>query len=326
MSKKVVEQEETVVIDRSPELIAAEIRSIDQQAKQFFLHSAIEIGRRLNEAKDLVDHGEWKQWLKDNVNYSQSTAINFMRISEEYAGSEAFGNLSYTQAVALLSVPAEEREQFVEENNASEMSSRELQAAIKEKKRLEEQLREQEEKAAKFDEWAEKQAQERKELQARLDREKELRENHEQTLQKLQEELKTAGEDKASAKLKAELRSAEKKVSDSQKRVTESEDKLKQMEADMEAKVAEKVKEREKELADEAKKRETATAQQIAELQEKLRKNNNTAAIQVKVRFEQLTSSFKELFVAISQLENEERRKAIQGRIAELCDQMKSQC
>ena len=68
-----------------------------------------------------------------------------MRVFEEYgadqlalfgetgAKSQALGSLSYSQAVALLSVPEDEREQFVEENDASNMSTRELQQAIKER-------------------------------------------------------------------------------------------------------------------------------------------------------------------------------------------------
>ena len=45
-----------------------------------------------------------------------------------------FEELSYTQALALLSLPTEEeREQFVEENDVAAMSTRELQDAIKAK-------------------------------------------------------------------------------------------------------------------------------------------------------------------------------------------------
>jgi len=73
----------------------------------------------------MVEHGQWGNWLKDSVDYSQSTANNLMRIFEEYgsnqialfgnnANSQALGNLSYTQAVALLGIPAEDREQMTD--------------------------------------------------------------------------------------------------------------------------------------------------------------------------------------------------------------------
>ncbi|MCY9733134.1 DUF3102 domain-containing protein [Paenibacillus alvei] len=133
-------------LTRSVDIIAAEIRSIDAQAREMVLRSAMEIGKRLKEVKELVPHGDWGNWLKENVEYSQSTANNFMRLADEYgSNSQALGNMSYTKALALLGVPTEEREQFAAENE--DKSARELQQVIKEKKQLEKQL-----KAADFDE------------------------------------------------------------------------------------------------------------------------------------------------------------------------------
>ena len=107
------------------------------------LYNSIEIGRRLTEAKLCLPHGEWGSWLEEKVDYSKSTANNLMRIFEEYgadqlalfgetgAKSQALGSLSYSQAVALLSIPGEEREQFIEENDAANMSTWELQQATR---------------------------------------------------------------------------------------------------------------------------------------------------------------------------------------------------
>ncbi len=44
--------------------------------------------------------------------------------------------------MSLLGVPAEDREQFVQENDVESMSARELQKAVKEQKRLEKELKE----------------------------------------------------------------------------------------------------------------------------------------------------------------------------------------
>ena len=57
---------------RTPRVIAAEIMTIKQQAEKILLVAAIEIGRRLKEAKTLVKHGEWGKWLKEQVNFSQN--------------------------------------------------------------------------------------------------------------------------------------------------------------------------------------------------------------------------------------------------------------
>lgn len=124
--------------------VTLEIRTLHRQAQQMVLSYAIEIGRRLVEAKALVEYGTWGTYIKEALGYSQSTANNFMRIYEAYgqeqgsmfggeAKSQAFGNLTYTQALALLAVPEEERETFVESHDVAGMSTRELEAAIRER-------------------------------------------------------------------------------------------------------------------------------------------------------------------------------------------------
>lgn len=136
-------EENKLTVNRTPELIAAEIIDIKNQTKKMLIYNSIEIGRRLCEAKELVPHGEWGNWLGEKVDYSKSTANNLMKVFKEYGAdqmtlldnnvkSQAFGNLSYTQAVELLKIPEEDREQFIEENNVEEMSTRELKKAIAE--------------------------------------------------------------------------------------------------------------------------------------------------------------------------------------------------
>ena len=68
---------------RTPEIVAAEIRQIADQTRKMVLNSSIEIGKRLCEAKEMVPHGEWAAWLEKNVDFSQSSANNFMKIYTE---------------------------------------------------------------------------------------------------------------------------------------------------------------------------------------------------------------------------------------------------
>ncbi len=137
-------QDAEIVMERTPEIIAAEICQIKDQTRKLVLNNSIEIGKRLCEAKEMVPHGEWGTWLERNVDYKQSTANKLMKIYEQYgaaqgelwgasAKSETFTNLTYSKALALLAVPEEEREEFVEKNDVENMSTRELQAAIKER-------------------------------------------------------------------------------------------------------------------------------------------------------------------------------------------------
>lgn len=132
---------ETAAPERTLDIVAAEIRALTASA----LNNILEIGRRMHEAKEMLPHGEFGKWLEENTDYSTSTANNFMRLFDAYADDQGslfgasvanfqtFGNLSYSKALALLAVPAEEREEFVKENDVGGMSTRELQAAIKER-------------------------------------------------------------------------------------------------------------------------------------------------------------------------------------------------
>ena len=125
---------------RTAEMVAAEINALTAS----MLGNIIEIGRRMCEVKEMLPYGEFGKWIKENTGYSSSTANNFMRLFQEYGAaqgclfgaqveSQTFGKLSYSKALALLSLPAEDREKFVEENNVDDMSTRELQQAIRER-------------------------------------------------------------------------------------------------------------------------------------------------------------------------------------------------
>lgn len=129
---------------RDIQTVTTEIRTLTQQGQRLILEYAIEIGRRLCEAKSMLPHGEWGNWLREEVEFSQSTANNFMRMFEEYgadqisifgaeAKSQTIGNLPYTKALKLLALPAEEREEFVQTQDVAHMSSRELERAIRER-------------------------------------------------------------------------------------------------------------------------------------------------------------------------------------------------
>ena len=140
-------------IKRTPEVIGAEIRSLTTQARSITLWYGIEIGRRLTEAKEMVNHGEWLPFLEQQTEFSQPTASRFMRLYKEYGADQnsLFGaeskyatlnNLSISNALLLLAIPEEERESFAAENDLENKSAREVEALIREKTALEQQLKE----------------------------------------------------------------------------------------------------------------------------------------------------------------------------------------
>lgn len=135
--------------ERTLGVVEMEIRVIQHQTGQAILNGAIEMGRRLEEAKAMVGHGEWGPWLK-KMGYSQSNANNLMRVFREYGStqqslfgaeskSQTFGNLTYSKALSLLAIPdEEERERFAIENDVEHMSVRELNEALKARDEAEE--------------------------------------------------------------------------------------------------------------------------------------------------------------------------------------------
>lgn len=132
-----------VVAVRSIEIVTAEINMIRDNARKVFLESVIQIGTRLEEAKQMVPQGEWTAYLTDKLGYKPSTAQNYMRIAREFGGgqvsltgktaADAFGQLSYSQILPLLGMAEEEREELAEENDLPSMSSREIAALVKER-------------------------------------------------------------------------------------------------------------------------------------------------------------------------------------------------
>lgn len=123
-------------------IVTAEIKDLKQRAQSMALWFVVEIGKRLIEAKEVLPHGSWGNWLKNEVEFSQSTANNFMRLYEEYgdrqvslfgalSNSQSIANLDYTKALKLIAVPEDERERFAE--TAKDMSVKQLEAAIRER-------------------------------------------------------------------------------------------------------------------------------------------------------------------------------------------------
>lgn len=132
------------ISNRTPEQIASEINLIKEESGKMLLSNAVEIGRRLTEAKELVPHGEWLNWLTESVSYSRSTASRLMKTFREYGpilsapvGDErpngaSMQHLNYTQGLILFGIPPEDRDQFIADNDVGNKSQRELRQTINE--------------------------------------------------------------------------------------------------------------------------------------------------------------------------------------------------
>lgn len=191
-----------VAVVRDIGTIEREIQVLKDQTARIVLSYAIEVGRRLCEAKEMLPHGEWGSWLKQRAGFSQSTANNMMRLFEEYGAdqltlfgaipnSQALGNLSYTKAISLLALPAEERDEVLKTNDVEAMSTRELERLIREKKEADAKASEAEAKANAAQEALEA---EKKRAQAALD-ERDVAEAREEKAVKRAEEYESVAKD-----------------------------------------------------------------------------------------------------------------------------------
>ena len=321
-----------IAITRSVDVIAAEINHIKQETRILVLNNSIEIGRRLVEAKSLVEHGQWSKWLKESVDYSQRTAQNLMRVFDEYGANQidlfgtpkaqAFADLSYTKALALLAIPENEREKFAEDNKVDE---------IKEKEKVEKEKEEALKLAEELKEKANKIEKEKAQLESDLDNKDQSLKLSKESIEKLQDtlereregakqdmdklkksiketkdkikELKKAGNDEEIEKLREELNKKQTEESNYMNKIQELEERLKEKPVDVE--VVEKIPEEiEKEL------------KQLREKQSLGEMANN-----FKIRFGMIQDNFNEIFKIISEMPEEIQVK-YKGAIKVLINKM----
>lgn len=118
---------------QTPARSLLEIETEIRHQKNVIGEGYVKIGLALIEAKKQLQHGEWAVWLRDRVNFSQSSADGYMRVAREYGSGSQLLNLPYTKVLALLAVPAEEREEFAAGNHVEDKSVSEIKKLIRER-------------------------------------------------------------------------------------------------------------------------------------------------------------------------------------------------
>lgn len=330
---------------RPIEVITQEIQFYKGQACM----SMVEIGKRLLEAKQCLPHGAWGEWLKNEVDFSERTAQNFMRIAKEYTNPQLIADIgnSASKAIMLLSMPEEEREEFVgeaheingEEKTVAEMTNKELQEVLKEleaerkeKEKLKKQLdlfedeavdaaysqgEEQIKRLSELKEQAEAAAREAEKKVAELQGEvSELQMQKEQTtlldateLEKIRMEAEAEANKKAEAALQKKLDKAKKEAEKAKK----------------EAKEAQAAIEAHEEAQKEAEETALVLRERLKLVQEeadkKVRLAGNQEMAVFKVHFENVQMEFNEMMTCIDNLQEKEPEEAGKMRTA-----MKSLC
>lgn len=332
MENEIVRAETQSVSGREVDQLAREIQYYWRKGQAAVLDCAIEIGRRLTDAKGMLPHGEFGKWVDENFEFSHSSANTFMKLFDEYGAdqltlfgavteSQTFANLPYSKALALLAVPREEREDFAKEVGAEELSVRELKKAIEDRKAAEARERELEDKLAAAEiakAAAEALAKEADESRAKVEKlEADLKKRRESEL-KLKDKLKAAESNpkipedvltKLKEEAEAEAKAAqgaeiEKKVAEARAEAGKgTEEILKQLE---EAKAAQEAAESAQAQAEAIAKEATAN---LTEAQKKLKMASPTVT-EFKALFEQVQEIVKKMRAKIEVVRAEDPETA----------------
>ena len=145
--------------DLTIEQLGGEIRLLTRQARQMVLEYGIQIGYRLQLAKDKVGKG-FAGWVERETEISKSNAYRFIQLYKEYGSAQGsllgvdnlfptLGNISVSNALRLIAIPEEEREEFAREVDAEHLSARELGEAIRERDEARKRAEEAEQRADK---------------------------------------------------------------------------------------------------------------------------------------------------------------------------------
>ncbi|MBU3111972.1 DUF3102 domain-containing protein [Clostridium lacusfryxellense] len=279
--------------------LTTEILILKQQTAQ----SMIEIGKRLIIVKESLPHGEWGKWLEEKVDFKQTTASKFMRVAKEFSNFHTYEDLTQSKIFALLDLPQEQRETFVKDNPVDEMTTRELQKAIKENQDLEEKLKESREfnkkaselvnlredernKAIKASEAAKRIAIEKSEDVKNL--QDELRNQKDKAIKDIEElqtfigEAKSSGNDEEVVKLNLQLLEIQGDLDSSAHKIDELEVQLKERPIDVitaEPIIIEKVPE--------------DIQKELEELRSKTGQNTTQPVIKFKIYFDELQNIFR---------------------------------
>lgn len=129
---------EIMAVGRSADSIALEIKVIVRQAHRVVCSAAIEIGERLIEAKKLVPHGEWEDYVSVRCGFKPRTAQAYMQVAADREKAQTFADLEFSKVLLLLAMPEGQAEALTAEHDPQSMTVRDLKRQIAEyKERLE---------------------------------------------------------------------------------------------------------------------------------------------------------------------------------------------
>lgn len=107
--------------------LAGEARMLTQS----LMVNWLQLGKVLTQAKELVQHGEWGSWLRENAPVGERAAQNMMRAWQRFGSNPACLTFKGSHLTAMLQLPEGTEETFLQENDLSDMTARQVQEAVK---------------------------------------------------------------------------------------------------------------------------------------------------------------------------------------------------
>lgn len=309
----IVEADYKVVINDDLPTLVARIKTAEATVYRVTLAGVIEIGKCLEAAKEKVKHGEWEEWCTENLGYSQRQAQRFMKIADTYGNensifgkSDTLSDLSISKAYSLLSIPEDEVESFIENNDVENMTVKELKEKIKLlESEKDEQGTEMEKEILELQEQMERKNDEAERLAGELEILKAQTADPEE-IAKLEAKLRKAKERESDLKekLKAEKESRDQEV----KKALEKEgDKLK---VEAETAAAKQIESTQRD--------NEAMALQIKELEAKIDTVSNESLILFKLKVDQLQKIYQECQEAATETPDPDKTKAALSQIVKM--------
>lgn len=291
----IVEAQYEIVQERTLPVIISEIKIIEQHVTKTAIEGAIQIGERLQEAKELAGHGNFGQWCQENLNYSQDTAQKFMKLAREYGGQNNVlantamsRNFSISNALSLLKVPEEDREKFIEEHPVEDMKNKDLEDEIRKLKAEKATLEEEVTNVAK----------DRSEVGGRLA-------EAEATIERLKGQI--AMKDAQPQVDPAELEKMKRKLEKAEASLAKEKEKLKQEQESRQAAINKELQAQRDEMAAKTQKSIDSLQAEIEQLKRREQKAGNETLLKFKILVDQLQDVFHQAGECILAEEDQEK-------------------
>lgn len=108
-----------------------------QQGQMFLFNIAqnlLQFGRVLVEAKPLVPHGQFENWVQKNFGISSRAAQQYMAAWRRFGNREQYQSVKFSSLQKMLALPEGTEDKFAEENDLEAMTTREVEKAVQDTK------------------------------------------------------------------------------------------------------------------------------------------------------------------------------------------------